>query len=442
MRAISKHIILITSALLVAGVFSLFALQRSVRSADEMIILPNENKVEYKGNARFFDRDSGTLILSDYMQYDKNRGGGFCKGNVRVYNKDKSMLIRAGKLDYDDNAQKVRALIRPVLYAKNENLTIRSVIMERDLNTQRTRAIQNVEIEKIHDEDGERTYGFAGELEYVSGEDVAYLKQNPRLIHKGNILLGEIIQYETRSDTVNVYGEGRIYLENREGEAYTKGDMILSNYISADRIHFINNTTEQNAEAFGTVKIVFPEKNLIAEGGYGFFDIQNESTFLKESPVCRLVDSETIIESKLMRYNFGGEKEEAFFYTNVLIIANQDKTIIEAGEVFVNLKDGYSKLTKEPVCYLENGRIRITAHYFERFEDKKKLYAKGDVVITGRDINAQSTLAVYDALRKRIKLWGGAPRIIQGGKEMFAKEILIYPETERFVLTDAEGPIE
>lgn len=425
-RFLNKTLLLF---LLVFLLFSpLHSRKVSRRRADKTVFLSREDIVKYIGNAKF--TEEGNQILSDYMQFHTKDDVGYCEGNVRMYNKEQTVLVRAGRLDYFGVSNLALVTINPVLYSDAENMTIRSIYMERDLKTEETRAISNVAIEKFDSQTGQRSYGFSDKMRYLVDENTAYLTGNPVLIHKGDVAFGEIIHYYVHEESLDIFGNAKIFFG---------GDS--ENKVYADRIYFLKTENDDAAEAYGNVRMYLPENDVVAYSGYALFNQKDEFMIMRNYPRCRFTDDDSEGSGREIRYTFAKGKEEISFHEDVFLVNKKDGSVIESGKLVSDIEKGYTKITEEPICYLEERSVRVRATFFERFENKDKLYAKGNVIVERIDFSAYSSLAVYDSKKNIIKMWGGNPRVVQKGKEMFAREIYFHPETGKAEFTDVSGSI-
>lgn len=373
------------------------------------------------------------------MKYMIDENKGYCEGGVRIYSPDGDITIEAGKVTYDGKTKIAVATVNPKLIAEGDGVTVTSVIMRRNFETDEVNALSNVTIERAG-KGGGKSFGKAGMLEYATKKKIAYLRDNPSLVYEGSTVVGETIEYNLRDESIDVLG-GCVVDFAQEG----KGE---SNRITADRVLFQNEGGKENAEAFGNVRILVFENNTLITSGYAFYDLKNEFAKMLYDPKCYLGGTSSTVRSDRIEYRFENNKEMIEFFDNVLAIDKEENMIIEAGHLVVDVAAGYLRITETPVCYMDNRKVKITAVYFERFDRKRKLRANGDVVVVNYNnagevsMKAFAAMGVYDRKRNRMILKGGAPRIVQGEKEIRAREIKLYPETERVELVDPVGVLE
>ena len=84
----------------------------------------------------------------------------------------------------------------------------------------------------------------------------------------------------------------------------------------------------------------------------------------------------------------------------------------------------------------------MTAVYFEQFSAKNKLRANGDVIVRREDVRAFADIAIYDMRSGKIKLWGGAPRLVQKDRTINAREIVMDARSGKVELVDPEGALQ
>lgn len=399
------------------------------------------------GVPRFVEKEEDVTIESSYMIRDFKKKITMALTNVHMYKNDMSIELECDRLEYNESIKLGKALLAPRARDNAENLKIKSLIMERDFEAQIIRAIQSVEIERYNSNNGETSYGFAEDLTYYEKDKFAVLSGNPELLHDGDVLTGDSIYYYTESGDAEVYGDAEVEMGPR-GSDTNKVD-YQSNRLQADRIFFTENKEgSQTIEAFANVKITLPNENAIADSGYMFVDADKSYVLLQHNPIARFPDRQTIVESKMMKYSFANDKNEIFLIEDVLLLDNKNNVIIESGRLYTDLDKGYSQINGDPVCYLEKRTVKISADYFERFEEKNKLYAKGNVKIDSDDFRATADIGVYDGDKEVTKLWGGSPKVIQVNEdtgeenEIYARQILYYSDSGKIVAIDPIGGIE
>ncbi|MBI4979285.1 MAG: hypothetical protein HZC28_17525 [Spirochaetes bacterium] len=401
------------------------------RSGDKMTFSNRDQTVTYEGNATFID--GGNRIISDIMRFQLDENRAYCQGNVRIFLTN-NVLITAGRVDYSEQSKLAKVTQRPVLRMRDEQVTIRSERMERALDADITRAVGDVSIERVNQETGETVYGYGGILSHASGNNIVTLSDSPRIIHKGNTITGEVMEYTVARESIEVYGDARIRFRPR-GE----GDENLENTIAGDRVYYIKDNISNFVRAYGSVKVHIPKNNIVIRGGFAAYDIDSSAASMRESPVVHFLERESSIAADTIDYATVDEKDIVDFTGNVLIVENRSGLIVTAGQLKSFINDGYSKITVAPVAYLTREDVIVTAVYFEQFEAKHKMRANGNVVVRREAVTAYADIAVYDIQANTIKLWGGIPKLVQEGRIINAREITMDVKTGRVELTQPQG---
>ncbi len=341
----------------------LFAQSRSRRSADKLQYNNKDKVFTYTGNSRLEDGD--TIITSYLMRFFREKELATFTSNVRLLNKEDGTTINSGYMRYDGITKIAEATKDPVLISKTNDLTIKSVYMVRDFNTPYAKALTNVELTHVDKENDKVTDGYAHEILYNLDTQIAYLKGDPVLIQENNTIRGEIIEYNAGLSTANVMGAGNIYMletntttnDNNEVEVRTN-----YNVITADRFFIEENSKEFDNNnvlyAYGNVKALFYEGNIILKGGYIIYDIDNEHMYIYDEPSVRIPDKDVVafgewIEYKKDTNNF----KDIIFHNDVVMIDYADGITMDGDLLHLDPDTKISTASEKPNAYLENRKF-------------------------------------------------------------------------------------
>ncbi len=438
-------------------VYSQQSNSKSRRRADKFTFNNKSRTVTYEGNTRMEDTDS--LIRSDKMVFYIDLERGDFSGNVSMLDKKNGTIIYSGLANYDGIKKFADAKINPRLVSKENNLTIRSTLMKRDFNTDFAVAQGNVRLVHINEENGTQTDGYSNFLDYNLKTKIAYMVGSPRVVQKGDILKGEIIEYNIDSDVVNVMGGAIGYIVPRTNEntnstttnnikePIDKRYSKFTNYniIRADRFEF-ETSTNKNADrmiyAYGDVSIYYPEENMILSGQELVYNISSNYAVFRHNPVAKIPKQKTIIFSDWLEYKTDGDYKDIIFHDNVLMFDYEEATSMEAQALVLDPDSKIATSKGEPITYLEDMQIRIKAKTFQRFNSHEKLRANGNVIIDQKDINAKSDWALYYDKDRLMKLFGGNPVIKQKESIIRAREIVYDLNTGKIESTRVSGVLE
>ncbi len=430
---------------------------KSRRRADKFTFNNQSRTVTYEGNTRMEDTDS--IIRSDKMVFYIDLEKGDFSGNVSMLDKENAVTIYSGMATYDGIKKYADARINPRLVSEPDNLTIRSTVMKRDFNTVYAVAQGNVRLTHINKENNNtRTDGYSATLEYNLDNETAYMVGSPRLLQKGDILTGEIIEYCVGNGVANVMGGAIGYIvprtnENTNTTTTQKNNLVdqryskFTNYniIRADTFRIENNTNDNSDRmlyAYGDVSIYYPEENMILSGQELVYNITSNHATLKHSPVAKIPKQQTVVFSDWLEYKTDGDYKDIIFHNNVLMFDYEEATAMEAQTLVLDPDSKIATSKGNPITYLEDMQIRIVAKTFQRFNSQEKLRANGDVVIDQKDIHAESDWALYYDNDRLMKLFGGNPMIIQNESIIRAREVIYNLNTGKITSTRVSGVLE
>ena len=160
-------------------------------------------------------------------------------------------------------------------------------------------------------------------------------------------------------------------------------------------------------------------------------------------------DSKVIQED----YQFSGNNLSAFGINYKNLKSNDDFIFFDKksnikifGKLFEHIEEkGYTHITEDPKIEFMNksGEVSstLTTVELERFDDRKEIVARGDVQILSESGIIRGQFATYYEEEKKI-LVNGNPSIERDGSKISCGLIIIYPDTNRILLSDGLGNIK
>jgi lipopolysaccharide export system protein LptA len=160
-------------------------------------------------------------------------------------------------------------------------------------------------------------------------------------------------------------------------------------------------------------------------------------------------DSKVIQED----YQFSGDNLSAFGINYKNLKSNEDFIFFDKksnikifGKLFEHIEEkGYTHITEDPKIEFMNksGEVSstLTTVELERFDERKEIVARGDVQILSESGIIRGQFATYYEEEKKI-LVNGNPSIERDGSKISCGLIIIYPETNRILLSDGLGNIK
>jgi lipopolysaccharide export system protein LptA len=160
-------------------------------------------------------------------------------------------------------------------------------------------------------------------------------------------------------------------------------------------------------------------------------------------------DSKVIQED----YQFSGDNLSAFGINYKNLKSNDDFIFFDKksnikifGKLFEHIEEkGYTHITEDPKIEFMNksGEVSstLTTVELERFDDRKEIVARGNVQILSESGIIRGQFATYFEEEKKI-LVNGNPSIERDGSKISCGLIIIYPDTNRILLSDGLGNIK
>ena len=441
----NSKIVIYALSILFILIFSLNAQSR--RSADKFTYNNKKKVFEYTGNAKM--EDAQTIITSYNMIFYQETELATFSGNVRLLSKTNGSTISGGYASYNAKTKYAYVKNKPIFISKENNMTIKSSFMERDFNTPIARAISNVHL--THIENKRKIDGYADNLIYNIDKEIAVLTGNPKLYQDSDRLEGEILEYNAKTSTANVMGQGKIYIlqtNNYINSSETnKKNSNISNYniVIADRL-FLNeyggeDNNTRTLYAYGNVTAFFYEENIILKGGYIEYDIENDHIYMYQEPSVRIPNRGIIAFGEWIEYKKDENFKDIIFHNDVVMLDYDESISLEGGLLHLDPDTKIATVSDNPKAYVEDRSIKIESITMQMFNDEEKLRANGNVFVESKDMNSKSTFATYFNNEKYLKLFGESPYLKQKESIVRAREIKYYIDTEKIEAIGVSGEI-
>ncbi len=155
-------------------------------------------------------------------------------------------------------------------------------------------------------------------------------------------------------------------------------------------------------------------------------------------------------------------REDYLFKGNILTAFGENYKNLESNEdfTFLDLKsnirikgslfehnelNGYTHITKDPIIEFLNSEGQITSTLstveIERFSDKNEIVARGNVLIDSENGKIRGQYATYYEKEKVIHVEGN-PSIEREGSKIYCGMIIIYPDSNRIIMSEGIGVIK
>jgi len=411
---------------------------QSRRSADKFVYNSRSKIFTYTGNSKLEDKE--VTITSYLMKFFREEEIATFNSRVSILSKKDNTKINSGFVKYNANSKIADITKKPILISRTNNLTIKSVYMKRDFNTPFAEAMTNVKLVHINDEDDTLTEGFSDNLIYNVDTEIALLTGNPCLIKdKEDEIYGEVIEYNTRLDTANVMGDAIAYIlqtNNLVENGENGEDTLKTNYnvITADRF-FMEERSKENGNAnmlyaYGDIKVMFHEENMILKGEYVIYNVDKEHMFVYDNPSIRIPDKNIVAFGRVIEYKKENGFKDIIFHNDVVLVNYADGITLEGDLLHLDPDTKIATVSQNPYAYIENRQYKIESITIQMFDSNEKIRANGDVKVYSKDLNSKSSWLIYYNNTKKIRLWGGRPVIDQDESIITAREIIYDLDTE------------
>ena len=128
-----------------------------------------------------------------------------------------------------------------------------------------------------------------------------------------------------------------------------------------------------------------------------------------------------------------GENEKMSCISNVSLIDVEEETKIYSEYLDFYPDDGYTYVYGNSKMTNEKENYHIESDSFERFSEKKLLYAKGNVIITTESSKARSSIAVVQLENNKVVLYGN-PYLLTEQGNLKAEKIYIDTKNQKINL--------
>ena len=412
---------------------------QSRRSADKFVYNNKTKIFTYTGNSKLEDKD--VTITSYLMKFFREEEVATFNTKVIILSKEDNTQIHSGFVKYNAKTKIAGITKNPILISEVNDLTIKSKYMKRDFNTPFAEALTNVKLKHINEEDKTLTEGFSDKMIYNVDTEIALLTGDPYLLKdKEDEIYGEVIEYNAKLDTANVIGDAIAYIlqtnemvDNGEDE----GDNTLKtnyNVITADRF-FMEQRSEENGNAnmlyaYGDIKVMFHEENMILKGEYAIYNVDKEHMFIYDNPSIRIPDKSIVAFGEVIEYKKENGFKDIIFHNDVVLVNYADGVTLEGDLLHLDPDTKIATVSQNPYAYIENRQYKIESVSIQMFDSNEKIRANGDVKVYSKDLNSNSSWLIYYNNIKKIKLWGGRPLIDKDDSIITAREIIYDLDTE------------
>lgn len=301
---------------------------------------------------------------------------------------------------------------------------------------------------------------------YITAEKIVRYLEEGKTVLEGKVyinsneysVIGEDAVYSESDKTLVLSGRPFVFGENR----FLTGESLSYNTESGEvaldgKAIFLQTSLEEEKdieESSGGLKFGKPkmkeqetpptEKKEVLKTTYSFADKMVRSSKGIE-PYTGLIGNASIIREDVEFYaeeikSFGLDGDKIVAKNNVKIWDTQNHTSM-TGDILEHFKERkYSHITGNPkieVWDKEDKKVTttITAVEIERFEERKEMVTRGNVVIESETSTAKGEYATYFEDEEKIVLEGD-PTLERDGKILNSGKIIIYPQDDRVILSE------
>jgi lipopolysaccharide export system protein LptA len=348
------------------------------------------------------------------------------KGRVQVEDQENGSSLSASKGYYDKLSSKITLEGRPRLVYTSTDRKKTYISAEKIVRyIDEGRTVLEGKVYVISEE-----YSVIGEdAVYSDSDKTLILAGRPFLFGENRFLTGESLSYNTESGEVALDGKA-IFLQTSFEEEKDSEESSGGLKFGKSKKKETESTPKEKKEAIKTT--------------YSFADKMLRSSKGSE-PYTGLVGNASIIREDIEFYaeeikSYGSDGEKLVAKTNVKIWDVENHTSM-TGDLLEYFKERkYSHITGKPkieVWDKEDTKVSttITAVEIERFEEKKEMVTRGNVVIESETSIAKGEYATYYEVEEKIVLEGD-PTLERDGKILNSGKIIIYPQEDRVILSE------
>lgn len=372
------------------------------------------------------------------------------KGRVLVEDKENGSVLSASKGFYDKLSDKVVLEGRPRLVYTSTDKKKTHISAERIVRyLEEGRSVLEGKV-YIQSEDY-----------YLVGEDAVYYENTKRMEISGRpflfseerFLSGEKLVYNTESGEVGL--EGNAFLIQKSWENEDGDDSGSQPKFAKKKKESKPESTKPGKTSTSSVDAGSASKGSVKSDGsggpqkvqrttYSFADRMIRST-KGENPYTGLLGNAQIL------------REDGEFHANSIRSLGKNNEVVEArgsvrmvdlenstvitGEFLEHFQEKkYSHVTGSPKIEVWNKDMTevtttITCVELERFEDRREMVTRGDVVIQSQTSIARGEYSTYFEEQEKIVLEGD-PSLERDGKNLHSGKIIIYPQEDRVILSE------
>ena len=338
---------------------------------------------------------------------------GTLKGNVRVEDSENKITLTAQKGLYDKLKETIILDGRPTLFYFNSENKLTKLTAPKILRYMSEDRISLVGGVILQDPDY-----------IILCESATYFEKAAELRMDNNPLIF--------GNNIFLTGNEAVY-DNNSKITKLEGSTIIVRRSSDEK-------TNQESEKKEDLKVSYFAGNKLEV----FSKLSN-----REERIELTGDSKVIQED----YQFSGNNLSAFGLNYKNLKSNDDFIFFDKksnikifGKLFEHIEEkGYTHITEDPKIEFMNksGEVSstLTTVELERFDDRKEIVARGDVQILSESGIIRGQFATYYEEEKKI-LVNGNPSIERDGSKISCGLIIIYPDTNRILLSDGLGNIK
>ena len=338
---------------------------------------------------------------------------GTLKGNVRVEDSENKITLTAQKGLYDKLKETIILDGRPTLFYFNSENKLTKLTAPKILRYMSEDRISLVGGVILQDPDY-----------IILCESATYFEKAAELRMDNNPLIF--------GNNIFLTGNEAVY-DNNSKITKLEGSTIIVRRSSDEK-------TNQESEKKEDLKVSYFAGNKLEV----FSKLSN-----REERIELTGDSKVIQED----YQFSGNNLSAFGINYKNLKSNDDFIFFDKksnikifGKLFEHIEEkGYTHITEDPKIEFMNksGEVSstLTTVELERFDDRKEIVARGDVQILSESGIIRGQFATYYEEEKKI-LVNGNPSIERDGSKISCGLIIIYPDTNRILLSDGLGNIK
>jgi lipopolysaccharide export system protein LptA len=353
---------------------------------------------------------------------------GFLKGQTKVEDPENGIMLTAGKGIYDKAAETVVLEGRPTLYFtdKEKKVTkITSPYLKRYLSENKTVFEGGAIVEN-----GEYTI-YSDSAVFLEKDESLLMENYPFIFGKDTFLTGEKVTYSNSSKNTVLENDTILLKLGYENQRKKKTLKKESKEVA------VNNDKSEESE------INTDEK------------VKKISLFTGEKMIYQTGDDETRYvgmfgNAKMIRddFEFTGSYIKAFGKENGNIEAKEGVVLLDkenhvrlSGDLLEHSKEkNYSHITENAMIEFldkENTEVNstMTSIEIERFGERKEIVSRGEVNLVSNESTVNGEYATYFEESEKMFV-DGNPSLKQENKTVYCGRIIIYPNSDKIILTD------